>query len=242
MKTASWGRENSWQITENNDVICKSDEAITHMDGEKYRKICKICKNTAFQLYCLDSWGDGWEYYSNDDAYVEIAGKKYCDENFNHGYSFPVQEFQIDSSHDPPITCALPMVLKSDGSCVECIRDHLSLNNDPSYLDSVLSANAPHLGCNPLNPICNVDANGFNAMCVCKEATPFKCDESSGTTCKVPDGTTVNTNAPIEGVCKCGDQSACDETSPMPACLLVSNGAKPEIGAIAETSCQVLLL
>ena len=112
MKTASYGYENSWRIEfDSMGQVCTSDTGHDPQPHATYTNICILCKGRQFQLYCLDSYGDGWEFAYGDDAYVQIEGKKFCDTNFFSGYSLPAQ------SHTITTTCVHPSKLTSNGDC-----------------------------------------------------------------------------------------------------------------------------
>ena len=113
MQTASYGFDNTWRLELDKDGAVCASGAVTD-DNTKYNMICTLCKDIPFNLYCLDSYGDGWESpYGGDEAYVEIGGMRYCDENFESGYSLQAQMGTITKN------CVAPTILNSDGNCVE---------------------------------------------------------------------------------------------------------------------------
>ena len=73
IRTEKWGRENSYEIG-----TCTSK--VEYGNHKNYEENCCLAPGT-YTLKCKCSYGDGWH-----NGYVEIDGKKYC-QDFTSGGS-----------------------------------------------------------------------------------------------------------------------------------------------------------
>lgn len=71
LHTQSWGNEVSWSITGSATCFGNNYDSYGNYDVSD----CCLEAGQSFDLYCHDSWGDGWH-----QGYIMINNKKYCDD------------------------------------------------------------------------------------------------------------------------------------------------------------------
>ena len=102
----------------------------------------------------------------------------------------------------------------------------------------------PHLGCNGLNPICDL-SDSSNPQCVCSGSGSGAtiCDINTSTRCINNFNPFVKglgtVTAPVGGKCACGvARSECD-TVTQPKCLLKTGGTPTPGDEDTDTTCRV---
>ena len=79
LKTVYWGHEISWELLpqDPNDPLilssCPPPPNTHYSSGATYPHNCQLTAGNKYELYCRDSYGDGW-----NGGYLTIQGTKYC--------------------------------------------------------------------------------------------------------------------------------------------------------------------